>query len=236
MIRRLTAVLLTAAMAAPAHATDVLSSSYVDASYLSSERETDPATSTAEMEGFRLGANIGLASFLNFTGDYEQRRFHNDRIGTGSAGLAYHTDNPVYRFHFGASYERVEFDDNANPAADAIEEGFGAELGARYAFPHVEVHAAYKYLDFGTLDGTDTDFTGARYGAGADIQLTNWWSLALDYRMREHETQAPGASSQTAEYSEWTAGFRRYFATDADRRQRHGGLLSAWFSDDEGAE
>lgn len=234
MIRRLTAVLLAAAFAAPALATDALSSSYWDAAYLNSSREDD-AGNKDTLEGFRLAANVGLASFLNFTGDYEQRRFHADRIGTGSAGFAWHTQDPVWRVSLGATYERFEFDDNANPAADAVEEGYGVEAGFRYALPHVELHAAYRYMDFGTLDGTEADFTAQRYGAGVDVQLSPWWSLVADYRMREHKLEDTGVSA-TTDYAEYTVGFRHYFATDTDRRMRHGGVLDAAFGGDDEAE
>lgn len=227
MFRRLTAVLAAAAFAAPAFATDVLSSSYWDAAYLNSTLEVDAPGDDIEREGFRLGASVGLAKFLNFMGDYEQRRSRGVRLGTGSAGFAYHTQHPVYRFHFGATYERIETDVKQNPAADEVEEGYGAEVGARYAFPNVELHAAYRYLDFGDyrFAGVDLDFTGARYGAGVDLQLSPWWSLVADYRVREHKLDAP-AASDTDEFSEWSVGFRRYFATDPDRRLRRGGVLT----------
>jgi opacity protein-like surface antigen len=234
MIRRLTAVLLAAAFAAPALATDALSSSYWDAAYLNSSRE-DEAGNELELEGFRLAASVGLASFLNFTGDYEQRRYHSDRIGTGSAGFAWHTQDPVWRFHLGATYERFEFDDNANPAADAIEDGYGVEAGFRYALPHVELHAAYRYMDFGQLDRTEADFTAQRYGAGVAVQLSPWWSLVADYRVREHKLEDTGLSS-TTDYNEYTVGFRRYFATDTDRRVRRDGVLAAWFGGEDEAE
>jgi hypothetical protein len=234
MIRRLTAVLVSAAFAAPAVAADVLSSSYVDAAYLNSDIESD--TASEKVEGFRLAASVGLAKFLNFTGDYEQRRFPDGRLGTGSAGLAWHTQDPVWQVSLGATYERIETDVNDNPAQDAIEEGYGAQAGFRWAFPHGEFHAAYRYMDFGQIDRTETDFTAQRYGAGFDVQLSPWWSLVADYRIREHETKAPGASAETVEFAEYTVGFRRYFATDTDRRVRRGGVIAAWFGDDESAE
>ena len=232
MIRRLTAVLVSAAFAAPAMAADVLSSSYWDAAYLHSTVDNDPGEVTAE--GFRLGASIGLAKFLNFTGDYEQRRDGSSRLGTGSAGFAWHTQDPVWQLSFGGTYERIETDNNANPAADAIEEGFGAEAGFRWAFPHGEFRAAYRYLDFGQLDRTEIDFTGARYGAGFGVQLSPWWSLVADYRVREHKFELSGISD-TDEFEEYTVGFRRYFATDTDRRVRRGGVIAAWFGGEEGA-
>jgi len=232
MIPRLTAVLLTASFTAPALAADVLSSSYWDAAYLNSTIENDPGEVTAE--GFRLGASVGLAKFLNFTGDYEQRRDRSARLGTGSAGFAWHTQDPVWQVSLGAMYERIETDDNANPAADAVEEGYGAEAGFRWAFPHGEFHAAYRYMDFGQLDRTEIDFTGQRYGAGFDVQLSPWWSLVADYRVREHKFELSG-SSDTDEFSDWTVGFRRYFATDTDRRVRRGGVLAAWFGGEEDA-
>lgn len=236
MIRRLTAALVIAAFAAPALATDALSSSYWDAAYLNSDAE-DEDGDKATFEGFRLAASIGLAKFLNFTGDYEQRRDRDLRLGTGSAGFAWHTQDPVWQVHLGGTYERLETDNNANPAADEVEEGFGVEAGVRYALPHVELHAAYRYLDFGQypFGGVEYDFTGARYGAGFDVQLSPWWSLVADYRVREHKLEGAGTSG-TTEFNEYTIGFRRYFATDSDRRVRRGGVLAAFGGEEDAAE
>lgn len=236
MIHRMPVALLAATLlgaAQPALAADALSSSYWDAAYLNAKVDTGSGDELTP-EGFRLGASVGLAKFLNFTGDYDQRRYPGQREGFGSAGFAGHTSNPVYRFHGAVTYERIEFDDNVTPANDYIEEGFGVELGARYAFPDIEVHAAYRYLDFGSVNGTGgaVDFTGARYGVGADVQLTAWWSLVADYRVREHKNEASGSSS-TTDYNEWTVGFRRYFASDTDRLMRHGGLFNG---DEDAAE
>ena len=226
MIHRTTAAVLVVAVlcAAPsALAADALSNSYWDAAYLNSTVEA--GIGTTDIEGFRLGASLGLAKFLNFSTDYDQRRYRNGREGFASAGLAYHTQNPVYQFHGGVSYERIEGDNNTDSTQDFVEDGYGVELGARYAFPNVAVHAAYRYLDFGTVDTNDTvDFGGARYGAGADVQLSPWWSLAADYRVREHKLEG-ATGSTTVDYNEWTVGVRRYFATDTDRLARHGGLL-----------
>ncbi|MGH8442415.1 MAG: hypothetical protein ACRETF_05875 [Nevskiaceae bacterium] len=227
MIRRLPAAMLAAAALGalpPAQAADALSNSYWDAAYLNSQVEVGPAST--DIEGFRLGAGIGLAKYLSFTGDYDQRRYRNGREGFGSAGFAGHTRHRVYQFHGALTYERIEGDDNTDSANDYVEDGYGVEVGARYAFPDVAVHAEYRYLDFGSLGGTGgaVDFTGSRYGVGADVQLSPWWSLVADYRVRAHQFDASGGSA-TVDYSEWTVGFRHYFATAADRLARHGGLL-----------
>jgi len=238
MIRRLPVVLTAATLlgaAQPALAKDAISHSYWDAAYLNSQVESDSSPDTFDFEGFGVGASLGLAKFLNFTGDYTQRRDHQLRHGFGSAGLAYHTQHPEYQFFGGVSYERVEFDNNANPATDAEEDGFGVELGGRYMFPNVEVHAAYRYLDFGSVDRSDPeiDFTGARYGAGFDVQLSGWWSLVADYTVREHKFE-DSSGSATVDYNEFSVGFRHYFASDPDRKVRHGGILGELFSGGEG--
>lgn len=227
MIRPMPAALTAAVLlcAAPsALAADVLSNSYWDAAYLNSKVEV--GGSSADIEGFRLGASLGLARFLNFTGDYDQRRYRNGREGFASAGLAYHTRNPVWQLHGGLSYERVEGDDDSNAANDYVEEGYGVEVGGRYAFTNVEVSAAWRYLDLGSASGTGgaVDLTGARYNVGGALQLGNWWSLVADYRIREHKLEG-GGTSATVDYTEFTVGFRRYFATGTDRKNRHGGLL-----------
>jgi hypothetical protein len=227
MIRRLPAAATAAAVlgvAQPALAADALSNSFWDASYLNSKVEVGSAS--ADIEGYRLGASLGLARFLNFTGDYDQRRYNNGREGFGSAGVAFHTRHPVWQVHGAATYERVDGKDNSNAGNDYVEEGYGVEIGGRYTFTDVEVHAAYRYLDLGTASGTGgaVDLTGARYNAGVDVQLGNWWSVVADYRVREHKLEGNGASA-TVDYNEWTLGIRRYFATDTDRKNRHGGLL-----------
>lgn len=236
MIRRLPAALTAAVLlgaAMPAPAADVLSNSYWDASYLNSKVEIDTASTDAE--GFRLGASLGLAKFLNFTGDYDQRRDRASRLGFGSAGFAYHTQDPVWQVHGAVTYERVENDDNADPANDFVEDGYGVGLGGRYVFSDVELGAAYRYLDFGTVDGTDTDFTGSRINIDAALQLGNWWSLVAGYRILEHKFET-NVDSATVDYSEWTVGFRRYFVTNTDRKNRHGGVLNRFGGEEEVVE
>lgn len=236
MIRRIAVAIIAITLASAAQSAlgaDALSNSYWDAAYLNSKLEVGSAS--LEDEGFRLGASIGLAKFLNFAVDYDQIRHPASREGFGSAGLAYHTQNPVYQFHGGVSYERYEFDDNNNSANDYQPNGYGVEVGARYAFENVELHAAYRYLDFGKIDGASgnntIDFNGSRYGLGADLQLSPWWSLVADYRVRQHKFET-GSASTKVDYTAWTVGFRHYFATDPDRLMRHGGLLSGWLSDE----
>lgn len=225
MIRRLPLALLAplfAGAASPALAKDVLSSSYWDAAYLAQELEGDGSSATIEAEGYRLGLNLGVMKFLNFAADYEQVRDHGNRDGYGSAGFAYHTQNPEYQFFGGLSYERTE------GKSSNSEEGYGVEVGGRYMLDNVELHASYKYIDYGKVDGTEADFTGARYVIGADLQLSAWWSLTADYRGRELEVDAGGASAQ-ADYTGYSVGLRRYFVSSTDRRARHGGVLAPAF-------
>lgn len=202
-----------AGAASPALATDALSGSYWDAAYLNSRVEQGSLRDTPE--GYRVGVSLGLASFLDFAADYDQRRSDGARLGFGSAGVAFHTRHPVYRFHAGASYERLVPDAGTEP-----EQGYGVELGARYALPHVELQAAYRHLDYGDTPA-GAKLTGARYGAGVAVQLSSWWSLVADYRVRELDVDG-GTST---EFNEWSVGLRRYFATATDRRARKGGLL-----------
>jgi hypothetical protein len=157
MIRRLPLTLLAtllAGAATPALPNDALSSTYWEAAYLSAEVEADSSSAKVEPEGFRLGASLGLMKFLSFAVDYDQLRERSDRIGFGSAGLAYHTQNPQYQFFGGVSYERLEIDHNAAPQTDSEEDGYGVEIGGRYMLPNVELHAAYRYIDHGKIDGS----------------------------------------------------------------------------------
>jgi len=228
MSRRLLAATTAVAVlgaAQPALAADALSNSYWDASYLNSQVEV--GGSRADIEGFKLGAGLGLARILKFTGDYDQRRYRNGRESFSSAGLAVHTPGAVWQVHGAATYERVAGDDDTNAANDYVEEGYGVEVGGRFAFTDGELHAAWRYLDLGSAGGTGgaVDLSGSRYVVGGALQLGNWWSLIADYRVREHKFEG-GGSSATVEYNEFTIGFRRYFATDTDRKNRHGGLLA----------
>lgn len=212
----------------PLAAADVLSASYWDAAYAATE--VDDGTLSEDVEGFRLGASVGLFSVASFIADYEQHRYDNDlREGFGSAGFAFHNDDPVWRVHGALTYERLVIGSGPD------EEGYGIEVGGRYALDDVSLHAAWRYLDFGTLRGTDIDFTGSRFNVGADVQLCPWWSLVADYRAREHKFEASGASA-ALDYTGFTVGFRRYFATETDRKQRRGGLLNGLFADAAAAE
>lgn len=218
MSRCIRGLALSAALcgAAPsAFAADALSSSYWEAAYLNSRVDAGGTRDTPE--GFRVGASVGLASLLNFIGDYDQRRSGGERLGFGSAGFAFHTRHPVYRFHLGATYERIVAD------ATEPEEGYGVEAGVAYALPNVELRAAYRHLDFGET-AAGADLGGSRYGAAVALQLSNWWSLVAGYSMREHEFEGPGAT--TTEFDEWTVGLRRHFVTATDRRARKGGVLA----------
>jgi len=239
MIHRLSVVMAVLACA-PAQAADRLSSSYWEAAYLSSSSEETAdgsPSSEDDTEGFRLAASIGLLPYLNFIGDYDQRRFANGRDSFYSAGLAAHTLNPAYQFFAAATYERFDVDDNLNVANDQTQDGYGVQAGARATLTNLELHASYKYLDLGKVDDT-TELTGSRYGAGFVLDLSPWWSLVGDYAIRTHEFEdgAPAASPATVEheYSEWTVGFRRYLVTQTDRRKRTGGVLADLFSESGG--
>lgn len=214
--------------AQPLAAADALSASYWDAAYAATE--ADDGTVSEDLEGFRLAASVGLFKVANLIADYEQRRYDSDlREGFGSAGVALHNDHPVWQVHGALTYERLVYGSGPD------EEGYGVEVGGRYALGDVVLHAAWRYLDFGTERGTETDFTGSRFNVGVDAQLCPWWSLVADYRGREHTFEDRGASA-SVDYTGFTVGFRRYFATDPDRKQRKGGLLSGLFSGDAAAE
>lgn len=227
-----TIVLLACCTAGAAQAADPLSSSYWEAAYLNSEIESVDNTTTPgtagvtqdEVEGFRLAARIGLMPYLNFVGDYDQRRHGGLRDAFGSVGLGVHTTDPVYQFFGNATWERQELDSNADSSADRDEEGYGVEVGARYALQNMALHASYKHLDFGEV-GSD-EVTGAQYGGGLALQLSPWWALTADYRVRDFDIEdTGGAGTDTQEYSEWSVGFRRYFPTDSDPRKRKDGVL-----------
>jgi hypothetical protein len=238
MMRRTCSALVLAALAAPAVAQDRLSWSYWDAAYLNSELEvtTSPPPATPdpdadEVEGFRLGGSVGAGRHVNLFLDYQQRNPTSRREGFSSAGLGLHTADRTFQLFLNGSYERYEFDHDQFPGADFDEDGWGAEAGLRWALRNLELSAAYKYMDFGKFVN-DSDFTGSRYRGGLALQLSPNWSLAAEYAVRIHEFE-DSASSVELEYSEWTVGFRRYFATDTDRYRRKGGLI---FNEDSGDE
>lgn len=205
-----------------AQAADPLSSSYWEAAYLNATYENSLSPADDEVEGFRVAASIGLGRYVNAVVDYDQRRYENSRDAFGALGLGLHTANPVYQFFGNATWERAEEDFNTDPSSDQDEEGYGVEVGARYALKHLALQAAYKYLDFGEI-GT-TDVTGARYGAGAALSLSPWWALTADYRVRELDYETASAS-ESEEFTEWSVGFRRYFPTASDPRKRKDGVL-----------
>jgi hypothetical protein len=223
--------------ALPAQADNVLSSSYFDAAYLNST--VDTGTTEDEVEGFRVAARVGLMPFLNFVGDYDQRRYQNSRDSFYSAGLGGHTQDPNWQAFVAVTYERWDFDTNEEPLfEDATDEGYGVQLGGRALFTGVEVHAAYKYLDWGN-DGDDVTLTGARYGGGLAVDLSAWWSLTGDYNVRQLKVEGPTGSVE-GDHNEWSVGLRRYFVTQTDRRNRTGGVLTALstalFGDDDSAQ
>ena len=229
MIRRLPLALSAALLlgAHPALAADALSSSFWEAQYLNAKVDTGVGDDLTP-EGYRVGLGIGLAKFLRFSGDYDQRKYFGAREGFGSAMIAYHTQDPRYQFHFGASYERIQ-------TVTFLEEGYGVEVGGRAVWEVLEGHAEYRYLDFGSLHGTSGkgDFTGGRYGLGLGLQLCPWWTLTADYQVREHKVDDGAGNSGTIDYNQFFVGLRRYFVTEHDRRARKGGVLNDLFSGDE---
>lgn len=228
-------VVLAVGPAMSVQAVEPLSASYIEAAYLNSTQDTGTPP-TDEVEGFRTQVSVGLMPSLNFIGDFDQRRYQNTRDSFGSAGLAVHTLGPVWQAFGAVTYEYAEFDDNLSSAGDHEEQGFGVAAGGRAVLPNIEFHAAYKYFDLGNV-APDVALTGARYGAGLALDLSSWWSLTADYTVRTHEAEDSTAPSSTAEleWQEWSVGFRRYFATQTDRRARKGGLLTGLFSDDDDA-
>jgi len=223
--------------ALPAHAAETLSSSYLDAAYLNSSVDTGGPTED-EVEGFRVATSVGLAPFLNFVADYDKRRYQDSHDGHFAVGLAGHTTDPVWQAFVAATYERAHFDDNKSQSGDHEEEGYGVEGGIRAVLPLMEVHASYKYFDLGEA-APELALTGSRYGGGVAIDLTSWWSLTADYRVRTHEFEDSGTTPASAEveFSEWSVGLRRYFVTQTDRGNRSGGLWNAMFgSTDEAAQ
>lgn len=222
--------LLGCLAALPAQAADTLSSSYIEAAYLNSTLDTGGPTED-EVEGFRVATSVGLAPFLNFVADYDKRRYQDAHDGFFAVGLAGHTTDPTWQAFIAATYERAHYDDNKfSEFFDHEEEGYGAEAGFRAVLPLMEFHASYKYFDLGETD-PGVALTGSRFGGGVAIDLTSWWSLTGDYRVRTHEYEDPSTTPSTSEFefTEWTVGLRRYFVTQTDRRNRTGGLWNAMF-------
>lgn len=220
--------LLACCAALPAQAADRLSSSYFEAAYLNSSLDTG-APQEDEVEGFRVATRIALAPFLSFVADYDKRRYVDSHDGFGAVGLAGQTTDPTWQVFAAATYERAAYDDNKSQAGDHDEEGYGVEGGVRAVIPNVEFHASYKFIDLGKI-GPTTEVTGSRFGGGIALDLTAWWSLTGDYRIRTHEyedSSATPVASTEEEWTEWTVGLRRYFVTQTDRRNRTGGLLTA---------
>jgi len=224
MLRRnpIAIAVLALAPALPAQAADPLSSSFWEVSYLNSTVDFGTPTKD-EIEGFRAGVSVGILPYLNFVADSDQRRYQDSRERFSSVGLAGHTLDPAWQAFGAVTYELSKFDDNLSSGGDHSEEGYGVQLGGRAAIENMEFHASYKYMDLGQVTPTVT-LTGSRYGAGVVLDLSSWWSLAADYTVRTHTYETTGSSADV-EYQEWTVGFRRYIATQADRRNRHGGLL-----------
>lgn len=224
---------LALAPAFAAQAADPLSSSYWEAAYLNSTVDTG-APETDEVEGLRAKVSVGLLPFLNFVGDFDQRRYQNSRDSFYSVGLAGHTLDPNWQVFGAATYEKAEFDDTRESPPDHEEEGYGVELGGRAVIDHVEFHASYKYFDLSKVTPS-VDLSGSRYGGGLSLDLTTLWSLVADYTVRTHEleTTTTPTSSNDVEWQEWSVGLRRYFVTQTDRGNRKGGVLSGLFAGDD---
>lgn len=221
---QLSAAALAVLFALPATAADPLSNSYWEAAYLS----TDIDASGDTVEGIHLTLNVGFSDYVGFVSEFDQRRPSGGREALGSAGFILHTRNPLWQPYLAATYEQLQVDDNSAPEADFNDEGWGAELGLRYALTNLELRGFYKHTDYGEV-GT-ADLTSARYGILAALQLSPKWALSAQWRAVTF-TADSGAGEVDADSTDYTVGFRRYFATDSDRRKRKGGLLAG--GDDE---
>lgn len=225
---QLSAAALAALLALPAAAADPLSNSYWEAAYLSNKNDDSSGTD----EGFHLTFNVGFSDHVGFVSQYNQLRTAFGREGMGSAGFILHTRNPLWQPYLSATYELLQLDDDSAPEADLNDEGWGAEGGIRYALSNLELRAFYKHIDYGEIGPFDV--TSARYGVLAALQLSPKWALTGQWRTVTLTAEAGGAEAES-ESTDYTIGFRRYFATDSDRRLRKGGLLTGLMSDDEAA-
>lgn len=233
MNRKTIALAVLAAAPALAQA-EPLSNSFLEASYLNSTLETTSGGTIAEDDGrgVRTAVSVGLSKYVNFIGDFDQRRYEDSRDSFGSAGLAAHTLHPAWQVFGAVTWEYAAFDDHVTSAGDHDEQGYGVAAGARVALGDIALHASYKYFDLGNAF-PDVALTGTRFGGGLAIDLTRWWSLSADYTVRTHEYDTAAGVEQ--EWREYTVGLRRYFVTQADRRARKGGLLTGEGDASEGA-
>jgi hypothetical protein len=241
----------SAAEGAAAPGLDQLSYSYFQAHYLNSSAEAEPdngcpaASCEEEGEGLGFGLSVSLMDYFYFSGSYDQRAYGREILATtptapgagdptrwvyGSAGFGVHTIPTAWpnleslQFYGVASYERAELHDRDDSTKDETDWGWGLEGGARMPFPNVELQAYYKHFNLGDTEQNLKVF-GDRYGAGVLLQLTPYLGLTGDYHLIGHRW----GSDFTL--TEWTVGFRAYFATDVERRRRHGGLLTGLFGD-----
>lgn len=246
MIRRY-AVALAVFAAAPmgAHAADRLSYSYLDAQYLNTTLDVSLGGQTSakdKREGMRAGISISLAPYLFFTTDYDQRLLGPVKVGAStvgapsgirwsynSVGFGAHTTDRAYQLFGIATYEHNQLHYPRHSDQDDRGDGYGVEAGGRIPWNIFELHASYKYLNFGKTEFADGyKTTGARYGGGVLVQLTPWFALTGDWHHLDHTFKSGDAAASPDEkwkFDEWLVGFRSYFATDADKWKRHEGIF-----------
>ena len=235
MIRR-NAVVLAALAALPlsALAADRVSYSYLDAQYLNTTFDVDAAGTKSpkdKREGLRIGLDISLTPYLFVTTDWDQRLLGASaatggtalRWSYGDVGVGVHTMERAYQVYGIASYEHhiIHPRDNDPATKDDRGDGYGVEVGGRVPWKAYELHASYKYFNLGKTEvADDVKTSGMRYGAGVAVQLTPWFALTGDWRHVDHDWKANSGSLKW-NFDEWLVGFRRYFATDGDKYNRH---------------
>lgn len=236
MIRRNAFALAVIALAplSGAQAADRLSYSYLDAQYLNTRFDLSSGGSTSDKdtrEGIRLGLDIGLAPYLFVKTDYDQRMLPGLRWSYGDVGLGVHTLARRYQVFGIATYEHRLLHVRGDSTQDDRSDGYGLEVGGRVPWDIFELHAAYKYMDFGKTElGSIYKTKATRYGGGVAVQLTPWFALTGDWRHIDHDNNSDDTATAADvkwNFDEWLVGFRSYFATDADKYQRHEGIFGS---------
>lgn len=208
------ATLVSLALAAPAEAARP-TYSYLEASYLSSERDDG----TSKSQGGRIDLNVSMAArWFYFAGEFDRLDYDDSEITSSATSLGFgvHSLKSVFQLFTVGSYERLDLN-GAGSVPDSNDEGYGLQLGMRVPIGWFEFQGDYKYFNFGDLPNGERD-DDDRYRAILQARVTKNMALTASYETFEQ-----------SKLEQWSTGLRFYFKTryDLPRKKRPAAAASA---------
>ncbi len=209
----LTTTLLASPLTALAAQSDY---TYVDGDFVATgEAETrfGGIQRDEDYDGYGFKGSIDLTPNLFIESAYDELEADNNGgdLQLFSGGLGLRTaigDNANPLDLYGVlSYESIEEDSGSSFEAD----GFGVTGGLRWqAAPTLEINPYASYLDYGSVDNSNADLDGMRFGVDGVLNLNETFALTAGYRTTKLDLEGPGGKANVDLENEIRVGGRIY--------------------------